>query len=176
MGCSIDEKYLGLDDIIGMAKEQSKELASDVKEFLCKHYKWDTIIEEFGGRTSDTKYHDYRIEVKNEDECGDEEFVTIYRIGIALPNDEEAKELADILDGKVTDGLNAGCPEYVIRYTREIKVRAKSRGEALAIFTDMEYEERESGSRYIGIVSARKLATKKSKKSPSRQALTRPTR
>ena len=164
MSCSIDEKFLGLDDILGMANEQSKELARDVKEFLCKHYKWDTNIEEFDGQTSDIKYHDYRIEVKNEDECCDEAFVTIYYIDIALPNDDEAKELADILDGKVTDGLNAGCPEYVIRYTREIKVKAKGRGEAIAIFTNMDDKDRESESQFIGVVSARKLATKKSKK------------
>ena len=164
MGCRIDEKFLGLDDILEMANGQSKELARDVKEFLCKHYKWDTNIEEFDGQTSDTKYHDYRIEVKNEDECCDEEFVTIYHIDIDLPDDDEAKELADILDGKVTDGLNAGCPEYVIRYTREIKVKAKGRGEAIAIFTNMDDKDRESESQFIGVVSARKLATKKSKK------------
>jgi len=164
MSCSIEEKFLSLDGILGMANEQSKELAEDVKEFLCKHYKWNTHINEFDGQTSDTKYHDYRIEVKNEDECCDEAFVTIYYIDIALPDDDEAKELADILDGKVTDGLNAGCPEYVIRYTREIKVKAKNRGEAIAIFTGMDDKDRESESQFIGIVSARKLATKKSKK------------
>lgn len=164
MSCSIDEKFLDLDDILEMATEKSKELARDVKEFLCKHYKWDANIEEFDGQTSDAKYQDYRIEVKTEDECCDEAFVTIYYIDIALPNDDEAKELADILDGKVTEGLNAGCPEYVIRYTREIKVKAKCRGEAIAIFTEMADKDRESASRFLGIDSARKLATKKPKK------------
>ena len=56
------------------------------------------------------------------------------------------------------------CGEYVIRYTQEIKIRAKCRGDAIAIFTCMDNKDRESKSQYISVVSARKLSTKKSKK------------
>jgi hypothetical protein len=159
----ITEEYLGLNEIYPMAERQNKRLATEVKNLLSKHYKWDADIEEFEDKVP-PNYSHYKIDVTVDDTCCDDTFRTLYHIDIDLPNDDEAKELADILDGKVTQGLNAGCPEYVIRYTREIKVRAKNRGEAIAIFTNMDDKDRESESQFIGIVSARKLATKKSKK------------
>lgn len=159
----ITEEYLGLNELYLMAERKSKALATEVKDLLSKHYKWDTNIEEFEDKVP-PNYSHYKIDVTVDDECCDDAFRTIYHIDIDLPDDDEAKELADILDGKVTDGLNAGCPEYVIRYTKEIKVRAKTRGEAIAIFTNMDDKDRDSEAQYIDIVSARKFDTKKSKK------------
>lgn len=159
----ITEEYLKLNEIYPMAERQSEALATEVKDFLSKHYKWDADIEEFEEEVP-PNYRHYKIDVTVDDECCDEMFRTIYHIDIDLPDDDEAQELADILDGKVTGGLNAGCPEYVIRYTREIKVKAKCRGEAIAIFTNMDDKDREYYSQFIGVVSAKKLATKKSKK------------
>ena len=158
----ITEEYLKLNEIYPMAERQNTALATEVKDFLSKHYKWDTDIEEFEDKVP-PNYSHYKIDVTVDDECCDDMFRTIYHIDIDLPDDDEAKELADILDGKVTQGLNAGCPEYVIRYTKEIKVRAKGRGEALAIFTDMSDKDRDSEAQFIGVVSA-KIVSKKSKK------------
>ncbi len=162
MAYHITEEYLGINEIYPMAERQSKALATEVKDLLSKHYKWDPNIEEFEENVP-PNYSHYKIDVTIDDDCCDDTFRTLYHIDIDLPNDDEAKELADILDGKVTDGFNAGCPEYVIRYTKEIKVRAKTRGEALAIFTDMTDKDRDSEAQYISVVSAR-IVSKKSKK------------
>ena len=75
---------------------------------------------------------------------------------MSLPTDEDAKELADILDGKVVAGLGKDCPLFRITYRNEIYIKAKDYHEAEQIFRDMDPTELSRDSNFVEIVSTEK--------------------
>ena len=80
---------------------------------------------------------------------------------MSLPTDEDAKELAAILDGEVVDGLNADGKSYCVTYTKKIVIKANSREDAKRIFDDMEMHEADRWAAFGGVKS---IAIKKLKK------------
>jgi hypothetical protein len=87
-------------------------------------------------------------------------FVNIFSIAVNLPTDEDAKELADILDGKVVDGLNEDGKSYCITYMKKFVIKAKSREDAKRIFDDMELRDIDPWATFGGVKS---IAVKKEK-------------
>lgn len=148
-----DEDYIGLNDLIH--NEHTEKYSNDIYELLSKYYKWDAECEEFEEDYPDT-YHKYEIRAEFEDECCDDSYKTILHIEVWLPTDEDAKELADIIDGKVVDGLNDGCPTFRITYRSEIYIKAKDKEEAESIFRNMSKEEFDAQSEFVEIVSNEK--------------------
>jgi hypothetical protein len=80
-------------------------------------------------------------------------FVNIFSIAVNLPTDEDAKELADILDGKVVDGLNEDGKSYCVTYTKKVIIKAKSRDDAKRIFDDMEMHDADRLAIFGGVKS-----------------------
>lgn len=148
-----DEDYIGMNDLIH--NEYTEKYSDDIYELLSKYYKWDKECEEFDEEHPDT-YHKYEIRAEFEDECCDEYFKTILHIEVWLPTDEDAKELADIIDGTVVDGLNDGCPTFRITYRSEIYIKAKTKEEAESIFRNMSKKEFDDKSEFVEIVSNEK--------------------
>lgn len=148
-----DEDYIGMNDLIH--NEYTEKYSDDIYELLSKYYKWDKECEEFDEEHPDT-YHKYEIRAEFEDECCDEYFKTILHIEVWLPTDDDAKELADIIDGTVVDGLNDGCPTFRITYRSEIYIKAKTKEEAESIFRNMNKKECDDKSEFVEIVSNEK--------------------
>ena len=117
-----DEDYIGMNDLIH--NEYTEKYSDDIYKLLSKYYKWDKECEEFDEEHPDT-YHEYEIRAEFEDECCDESYKTILHIEVWLPTDEDAKELADIIDGTVVSGLNADGKEFCITYTKKIVIKAQ---------------------------------------------------
>lgn len=157
MSFHIDEEYIGINGIFAEHNDlfSFDEARSEVKEFLSKFYTWDNECEEFD-ETEPKNSRKYEITIKREDECCDDTYSTIFHLNIALPTDEDAKELADIIDGTVVDGLNDGCPTFRITYRSEIYIKAKTKEEAESIFRNMSKKEFEDKSEFVEIVSNEK--------------------
>lgn len=148
-----DEDWLDMNGLL--TNENTEQYKDDIKELLSKYYKWDEDCEEFEDEHPDT-YHKYEIRAEFEDEYCDESFKTILHIEVWLPTDEDAKELADIIDGEVVGGLNDGCPTFRITYRNEIYIKAKNKEDAESIFRNMSKEEFDAQSEFVEIVSNEK--------------------
>ena len=158
MSTHINEEALTLNGLISDALETvgpHEEMRRSIKDFLSKFYTWDDSLGEFDD-TPKEGYRPYKIKAKYEDECCDDTFVTIYSIRVSLPTDEDAKELAAILDGEVVDGLNKDGPVFRITYRNEIYIKAKDQQEAERIFRYMEPAELSRDSDFVEIVSTEK--------------------
>jgi hypothetical protein len=148
-----DEDWLNMNGLL--TNENTEQYKDDIKELLSKYYKWDEECEEFDEEHPDT-YHEYEIRAEFEDEICDDSYKTILHIEVWLPTDEDAKELADIIDGNVVDGLNEGCPTFRITYRNEIYIKAKTKEEAEEIFRNMGKRELDDRSEFVEIVSNEK--------------------
>lgn len=155
MATHINEESLTLNDLISDALESfdpHEEMRQSIKDFLSKFYTWDEEAGEFD-ETHKEGYRPYEIKAKYEDDCCDDTFVNIYSIRVSLPTDEDAKELAAILDGEVVDGLNADGKTYCVTYTKKIVIKAMSREDAKRIFDDMEMSYADRLSDFGGVKS-----------------------
>ena len=148
-----DEDWLNMNGLL--TNENTEKYSDDIKELLSKYYKWDEECEEFDEEHPDT-YHKYKIRAEFEDECCDDIFKTILYVDVWLPTDEAAKELADIIDGKVVGGLNNAYPTFRITYRNEIYIKAENKEEAEKIFRNMSRSELNESSEFIEIVSNEK--------------------
>ena len=148
-----DEEFIGMNDL--MHNECTNQYSDDIYKLLSKHYKWDADSEEFDETAPDT-YHKYKIRAEFEDECCDDTYKTILYVDVWLPTDEDAKELADIINGTVEEGLNEGCPTFRITYRNEIYIKAKTKEEAEEIFRNMGKKEFDYKSEFVEIVSNEK--------------------
>ena len=158
MATHINEETLTLNELISDVFDPidpHEEMRESIKDFLSKFYTWDETLGEFDD-TPKEGYRLYKIEAKYEDDCCDDTFVNIYSIRVSLPTDEDAKELAAILDGEVVEGLNNDCPMFRITYRNEIYIKAKDQQEAERIFRDMDPAELSRGSDFVEIVSTEK--------------------
>ncbi|MBO6033072.1 MAG: hypothetical protein J6Q22_16685 [Prevotella sp.] len=159
-----DEDWLDMNGLL--TNENTEKYKDDIKELLSKYYKWDEECEEFEDEHPDT-YHKYEIRAEFEDECCDDTYKTILHIEVWLPTDEDAKELADILDGTVVSGLNADGKEFCITYTKKIVIKAKNKAEAKKLFDEMNMQYADSLADFgkiSSIVGKTEKKTKKSKK------------
>lgn len=164
MATHINEESLDLNDLISDAFESfdpHEEMRQSIKDFLSKFYTWDEALGEFDD-TPKEDYRRYEIKAKYEDEVADMTFVDIFSIRVSLPTDEDAKELAAILDGEVVDGLNSDGKSYCVTYTKKIVIKAKSREDAKRIFEGMEMHE---ADRWAEFDKVKSIAFKKEKKS-----------
>ena len=154
MSTHINEDYCDLNGLIAESNDYfvCDEVREEVKEFLSKFYTWDEECEEFDD-TPKPNYREYEIKVKRDDECCDDEYINIISVKLSLPTDEDAKELADLIDGKVVD---RGC----VTYTKKIVIKAKSREDAKRIFDDMELHDADRWAAFGGVKS---IAVKKEK-------------
>ena len=148
-----DEDWLDMNGLL--TNENTERYKDDIKELLSKYYKWDEECEEFEDEHPDT-YHKYKIRSEFEDECCDDTYKTILYVDVWLPTDDDAKELADIIDGKVVGGLNNACPTFRITYRNEIYIKADNKEEAEKIFRNMSRSELNEGSEFVEIVSNEK--------------------
>lgn len=148
-----DEDWLDMNGLL--TNENTEKYKDDIKELLSKYYKWDEDCEEFEDEHPDT-YHKYKIRAEFEDECCDDTYKTILYVDVWLPTDDDAKELADIIDGKVVGGLNNACPTFRITYRNEIYIKADNKEEAEKIFRNMSRSELNEGSEFVEIVSNEK--------------------
>ena len=158
MATHINEESLTLNDLISDALETfdpHEEMRNSIKDFLSKFYTWDDALGEFDDFPKEG-YRPYKIKAKYTEWCGDDTFTNIYSITVSLPTDEDAKELADILDGEVVDGLRKDCPMFRITYRNEIYIKAKDQQEAEQIFRDMEPLQLAQDSDFVEIVSTEK--------------------
>lgn len=114
MGTHINHECYDLNDIISDNSDNlfDDDVRKDAKEFLSKFYRWDKDLEEFDD-TPKANYHKYEIKVKQESDWGDDYFVDIISVKVMLPTDDDAKNLADILDGEVVS--NKTMKTYFIR-------------------------------------------------------------
>ena len=164
METHINEESLDLNDLISDALETfdpHEEIRRSIKDFLSKFYTWDEGAGEFDD-TPKEGYRPYEIKAKYEDDCCDDSFVNIFSIRVSLPTDEDAKELADILDGEVVNGLNSDGKSYCVTYTKKIVIKAKSREDAKRIFEGMEMHE---ADRWAEFDKVKSITAKKEKKS-----------
>lgn len=154
MSTHINEDYCDLNGLVSESNDYffCDEVRDEVKEFLSKFYLWDKDLEEFDD-TPEPNYREYEIKVKREDECCDDDYNNIISVKVSLPSDEDAKELADIIDGKVVDGLNADGKDYCITYIKKTYIKAKSREDAKRIFDDMEMHEADRWAEFGGVKS-----------------------
>lgn len=155
MATHINEESLTLNDLISDALESfdpHEEMRHSIKDFLSKFYTWDEEAGEFAD-TPKEGYRPYEIKAKYEDDCSDMTFVNIFSIRVSLPTDEDAKELAAILDGKVVNGLNEDGKSYCVTYTKKIVIKAKSREDAKRIFDDMEMRDADRWATFGGVKS-----------------------
>lgn len=148
-----DEDWLDMNGLL--TNENTERYKDDIKELLSKYYKWDEECEEFEDEHPDT-YHKYKIRAEFEDECCDDTYKTILYVDVWLPTDDDANELADIIDGKVVGGLNNACPTFRITYRNEIYIKADNKEEAEKIFRNMSRSELNEGSEFVEIVSNEK--------------------
>lgn len=148
-----EEKWLGMNGLL--TDENTEKYKDDIKELLSKSYKWDDDCEEFEEKHPDT-YHKYKIRAEFEDECCDINYKTILYVEVWLPNDEDAEELADIIEGTVVGGLNNPCTTFRITYRNEIYIKADSKEEAESIFRNMSRSALEECSEFVEIVSNEK--------------------
>jgi hypothetical protein len=151
----INEEPLTLNDLISDKLESfdpHEEMRQSIKDFLSKFYTWDEEAGEFDD-TPKEGYRPYKINARYEDDCSDMTFVNIFSIAVNLPTDEDAKELADILDGKVVDGLNEDGKSYCVTYTKKVIIKAKSRDDAKRIFDDMEMHDADRLAIFGGVKS-----------------------
>ncbi len=158
MGTHINEESLTLNDLISDALEPfdpHEEMRQSIKDFLSRFYTWDETLGEFDD-TPKEGYRPYKIKAKYTDDCADMTFVNIFSIRVSLPTDEDAKELAAILDGEVVEGLNNDCPVFRITYRNEIYIKATDQQEAERIFRDMDPAELSRVSDFVEIVSIEK--------------------
>lgn len=158
MATHINEEALTLNDLISDKLESfdpHEEMRQSIKDFLSKFYTWDEEAGEFD-ETPKEDYRPYEIKAKYEDDCADMTFVNIFSIRVSLPTDEDAKELAAILDGEVVAGLGKDCPVFRITYRNEIYIKAKDHHEAEQIFRDMDPAELSRDSNFVEIVSTEK--------------------
>lgn len=153
MSFHADEDYVGMNGLL--TNENTEQYADDIKELLSKYYTWDADSEEFD-ETAPDNYREYRIKAVFEDEICDDDYTTVLYIDVKLPTDEAAKELADIIDGTVIEGLNEGCPTFRITYRNEIYIKAKNKEEAEEIFRNMGKKEFDDKSEFVEIVSNEK--------------------
>lgn len=168
MGTHINEEYYDLNDIIADNSDNLFDdgVRKDAKEFFSKFYTWDDYMEEFNDIPKEN-YRLYEIKVKQESECCDDDFIDIISVSVMLPTDDDAKELADILDGTVVSGLNADGKEFCITYTKKIVIKAKNKAEAKKLFDDMDmqYADRWADfGKISSIVCNTEKKTKKAKK------------
>ena len=162
MSTHINEEVLTLNDLISDKLDSfdpHEEMRQSIKDFLSKFYTWDEEAGEFD-ETPKEGYRPYEIKAKYTDDCADMTFVDIFSIVVNLPTDEDAKELAAILDGEVVDGLNADGKSYCVTYTKKIVIKAKSREDAKHIFDDMEMHDADRLAIFGGVKS---IAVKKEK-------------
>ena len=155
MATHLIEEALTLNDLISDKLESfdpHEEMRQSIKDFLSKFYTWDEEAGEFD-ETPKEGYRPYEIKAKYEDDCCDDTFVNIFSIRVSLPTDEDAKELAAILDGKVVDGLNADGKSYCITYMKKFVIKAKSREDAKRIFDDMELRDIDPWATFGGVKS-----------------------
>ena len=157
MGTHINEEYYDINDIVSDNRDNlfDDDVRKDAKEFFSKFYLWDKDLEEFNDNP-EPNYRPYEIKVKHESECCDDAFIDIISVNVMLPTDDDAKELADIIDGKVVSGLNDGCPTFRITYRNEIYIKAPNKEEAEKIFRNMSRSELNEGSEFVEIVSNEK--------------------
>ena len=157
MGTHINEEYYDINDIVSDNRDNLFDdgVRKDAKEFFSKFYLWDKDLEEFNDNP-EPNYRPYEIKVKHESECCDDAFIDIISVNVMLPTDDDAKELADIIDGKVVSGLNDGCPTFRITYRNEIYIKADNKEEAEKIFRNMSRSELNEGSEFVEIVSNEK--------------------
>ena len=153
MSFHADEDVIGMNDLIH--NEYTEQYSDDIKELLSQYYTWDAESEEFD-ETAPDNYREYRIKAVFEDEICDDDYTTVLYIDVKLPTDEAAKELADIIDGTVVEGLNEGCPTFRITYRNEIYIKAKNKEEAEEIFRNMGKKEFDFQSEFVEIVSNEK--------------------
>lgn len=168
MGTHINEEYYDINGIVSDNRDNlfDEGVRKDAKEFFSKFYLWDKDLEEFNDNP-EPNYRPYEIKVKQESECCDDEFIDIISVNVMLPTDEDAQELADILDGTVVSGLNADGKEFCITYTKKIVIKAKNKAEAKKLFDDMDmqYADRWADfGKISSIVCKTEKKTKKSKK------------
>lgn len=155
MTTHLNEEALTLNDLISDKLESfdpHEEMRHSIKDFLSKFYTWDEEAGEFDD-TPKEGYRPYEIKAKYEDDCSDMTFVNIFSIRVSLPTDEDAKELAAILDGKVVNGLNEDGKSYCVTYTKKIVIKAKSREDAKRIFDDMEMRDADRWATFGGVKS-----------------------
>ena len=157
MGTHINEEYYDINDIVSDNRDNlfDDDVRKDAKEFFSKFYLWDKDLEEFNDNP-EPNYRPYEIKVKHESECCDDAFIDIISVNVMLPTDDDAKELADIIDGKVVGGLNNACPTFRITYRNEIYIKADNKEEAEKIFRNMSRSELNEGSEFVEIVSNEK--------------------
>ncbi len=165
MAFHADEDYIGINGIFAEHNDlfSFDEARNEVKEFLSKFYTWDNECEEFD-ETEPKNSRKYEITIKREDECCDDTYATIFHLEIALPTDEDAKELADIIDGTVVSGLNADGKEFCITYTKKIVIKAKNKDEAKKLFNEMNMQYADSCSEFGKISSIVGTTEKKTTK------------
>ena len=155
MSTHINEESLTLNDLVSDKLESfdpHEEMRQGIKDFLSKFYTWDDDLGEFDDTPKDG-YRPYEIKAEYEDDCADMFFVNIFSIRVSLPTDEDAKELAAILDGEVVDGLDNDCPVFRITYRNEIYIKANDQQEAERIFRDMGPAKLSRDSDFVEIVS-----------------------
>ena len=158
MATHINEESLTLNGLISDALETfdpHEEMRQSIKDFLSKFYTWDDALGEFDDTPKDG-YCLYKIKAKYTDDCCDDTFVNIYTITVSLPSDEDAKELADILDAKSWTACTKDAPMFRITYRNEIYIKAKNRQEAERIFSGMDPVELTRKSSFVEIVSTEK--------------------
>ena len=152
MGTHIDEEFYNINDLIADTRDNylDEGVRKDVKDFLSKFYAWNDECEEFDETPKDN-YRKYEIKVKHEDECCDDDYITIIYVSVELPSDDDAKELADLIDGKVTSGLNADGKTFCITYRKKICIKAKNRKEAKKLFDAMNIQSADRDSDFIDV-------------------------
>lgn len=157
MSTHINEDYCDLNDLISESNDYfvCDEVRGEVKEFLSKFYTWDEECEEFDDNPK-PNYREYEITVKREYECCGDDYINIISVKVSLPTDEDAKELADLIDGKVVDGLRADCPVFRFTYRNEIYIKAEDQQEAERIFHNMVPTELSRNSEFVELVSIEK--------------------
>ena len=131
--------------------KNTEKYADDIKELLSQYYTWDEDLGEFD-ETAPDNYREYRIKAVFEDECCDDDYTTVLLVDVKLPTDEAAKELANIIDGRVISGLQDG-KLYRITYRNEIYIRAKNKKEAQTEFSMLTNSEMASQSNFLEVVS-----------------------
>ena len=75
-----------------------------------------------------------------------------------LPNDDIATQLADILDGKVMEGLH-NTKRFRITYRNEVYIEADSEEEAQRKFQNMDTDDLNDLAKFVEMVSCEDAST-----------------
>ena len=109
----------------------------------------------FDDAKDDPSLPEYLIKVKYE---GYDDYCCVTYWHLHLPNDDIATELADILDGKVMEGLH-NAKRFRITYRNEVYIEAASEKEAQRKFQNMDTDDLNDLSKFVEMVSCEDAST-----------------